>query len=111
MLQCLCSSRSFALNGEAKCVAASAWAEVLTKRIVQAPVKGSQVFKWEERKGWDVLLSAFLEEFSSAEPVSLTLLTHPFHGDGNFAAQMHNWATETFGVPGAHTSTNQPSAG
>ena len=59
------------------------------------------MFKWEERKGWDVLLSAFLEEFSSAEPVSLTLLTHPYHGDGDFSARMHAWATETFGVPGA----------
>ena len=60
----------------------------------------AQVFKWEERKGWDVLVSAFLEEFSSAELVSLTLLTHPYHGDPDFAAQMHRWATEALGVPG-----------
>ncbi len=68
---------------------------------VETPLTLAQVFKWEERKGWDVLLSAFLEEFSSAEPVLLTLLTHPYHGDGDFAARMHAWATETFGVPGA----------
>lgn len=59
-----------------------------------------QVFKWEERKAWDVLLAAFLEEFGSSDHVSLTLLTHPFHGKPDFATQMHAWATDKLGVPG-----------
>jgi hypothetical protein len=36
------------------------------------------IFKWERRKGWDVLINAFLEEFRLDEPVSLVILTHPF---------------------------------
>ena len=79
-----------------KCVARCCYHELPAHSLLQ-------VFKWEERKGWDVLLSAFLEEFSSAEAVSLTLLTHPYHGDPDFAAQMHRWATEALGVPGAGT--------
>jgi len=59
-----------------------------------------QIFKWEERKAWSELLAAFLEEFGSSESVSLTLLTHPYHGQADFASQMHAWATQTLGVPG-----------
>ena len=33
------------------------------------------VFKWEERKAWDVLLEAYLREFSRGEGVVLYLLT------------------------------------
>ena len=58
------------------------------------------MFKWEERKAWDVLLSAFLEEFGASERVSLTLLTHPFHGDSNFADQMHAWAADKLRIAG-----------
>ncbi|XP_030488591.2 uncharacterized protein LOC115705396 [Cannabis sativa] len=42
------------------------------------------VFKWEYRKGWDVLLKSYLEEFSGADGVSLYLLTNPYHSDGDF---------------------------
>ncbi|PKH86221.1 hypothetical protein CRG98_049990 [Punica granatum] len=42
------------------------------------------VFKWEFRKGWDVLLSAYLREFDGADGVSLYLLTNPYHSDRNF---------------------------
>ena len=33
------------------------------------------VFKWNYRKGWDILLKAFLEEFDSSEPVSLLVVS------------------------------------
>jgi glycosyltransferase involved in cell wall biosynthesis len=39
------------------------------------------VFKWEPRKGWDMLLRAFLAEFSRAEPVLLLLKTTPFYAE------------------------------
>lgn len=39
------------------------------------------IFKWEERKGWDVLLEAFFREFSPDDDVSLHLLTHGYHDD------------------------------
>lgn len=42
------------------------------------------VFKWEYRKGWDVLLKAYLQEFSKADGVALCLLTNPYHGDHEF---------------------------
>ena len=50
------------------------------------------VFKWEARKGWDVLLSAFLAEFTGADPVGLLLLTSPYHGAADFAEQMRAFA-------------------
>jgi len=39
------------------------------------------IFKWEERKAWDVLLKAFFEEFTAQDEVSLHLLTHGYHDD------------------------------
>ncbi|EXB39590.1 hypothetical protein L484_012598 [Morus notabilis] len=42
------------------------------------------VFKWEYRKGWDVLLKAYLEEFSGVDGVALYLLTNPYHTDSDF---------------------------
>ena len=37
------------------------------------------VFKWEERKGWRVLLAAFLAEFETEPLVSLVILTAGYH--------------------------------
>lgn len=42
------------------------------------------IFKWEYRKGWDVLLKSYLSEFSKDDGVALYLLTNPYHSDGNF---------------------------
>ncbi|KAK4766170.1 hypothetical protein SAY87_007812 [Trapa incisa] len=42
------------------------------------------VFKWEFRKGWDLLLSAYLKEFDGSDGVSLWLLTNPYHSDRDF---------------------------
>ncbi|CAM0950902.1 unnamed protein product [Alopecurus aequalis] len=49
------------------------------------------VFKWEQRKGWDVLLRAFLEEFSGADDVALYLLTNAYHSDTNFGGKIHRF--------------------
>ncbi|XP_057978891.1 uncharacterized protein LOC131165273 [Malania oleifera] len=43
------------------------------------------VFKWEYRKGWDVLLKAYLKEFSWVDGVALYLLTNPYHSDIDFS--------------------------
>ena len=48
-----------------------------------------QVFKWERRKGWDVLLEAYLRAFGSGDGVALILLTKPYHGSSDYRAQMH----------------------
>lgn len=42
------------------------------------------VFKWEYRKGWDVLLRSYLKEFSGNDAVALYLLTNPYHSDTDF---------------------------
>ncbi|XP_071709592.1 uncharacterized protein [Rutidosis leptorrhynchoides] len=50
----------------------------------QNPFVFLSVFKWEYRKGWDVLLQSYLKEFDSLDNVSLYLLTNPYHSDSNF---------------------------
>jgi len=37
------------------------------------------IFKWEARKGWDVLLKAYFDEFTASDDVSLHILTHGYH--------------------------------
>ncbi|KAL3900950.1 MAG: hypothetical protein SGPRY_012363 [Prymnesium sp.] len=50
------------------------------------------VFKWEARKGWDALLSAYFSEFASHEQVELVLKTRPFHSSSDFQAMIEQWA-------------------
>ncbi|XP_062174951.1 uncharacterized protein LOC133880086 [Alnus glutinosa] len=42
------------------------------------------IFKWEYRKGWDVLLKSYFKEFSGVDGVALYLLTNPYHSDRDF---------------------------
>lgn len=42
------------------------------------------IFKWEYRKGWDILLQSYLKEFSGIDGVALYLLTNPYHSDSDF---------------------------
>ena len=42
------------------------------------------IFKWEERKGWDILIKAFLSEFPSEKGVTLVILTNAFHTSADF---------------------------
>ena len=42
------------------------------------------VFKWEKRKGWDVLVKAFIEEFTPEEGVVLHIKTRAFHSSSDF---------------------------
>ncbi|WVZ64147.1 hypothetical protein U9M48_013711 [Paspalum notatum var. saurae] len=53
------------------------------------------VFKWEQRKGWDVLLRAFLQEFSGADDVVLYLLINAFHSDTNFSGKISRFVEES----------------
>lgn len=52
------------------------------------------VFKWEERKAWDVLLQSYFSEFSADEDVVLVILTNAYHSSDDFEAQMGRWITE-----------------
>ncbi|KAL6838981.1 hypothetical protein ACP4OV_031208 [Aristida adscensionis] len=53
------------------------------------------VFKWEQRKGWDVLLRAFLQEFSGADDVVLYLLINAYHSDTNFSRKIRRFVKES----------------
>ena len=55
-----------------------------------------QIFKWELRKGWDVLLAAFLSQFTAEDKVALYMKTSPYHSDSNFGDHMKKWAMEHF---------------
>lgn len=68
-----------------------------------------QIFKWEERKAWDVLLAAYLEEFAAVTAsgvpgadglVALYLLTQPYHSSSDFASKMHTWAHNVLRIAG-----------
>ncbi|KAJ1621952.1 hypothetical protein T492DRAFT_1065749 [Pavlovales sp. CCMP2436] len=52
------------------------------------------VFKWEARKGWDVLLAAFLREFHADEGVELVLKTSRFHSDASIQQRVASFTRE-----------------
>ncbi|KAL1549680.1 hypothetical protein AAHA92_17755 [Salvia divinorum] len=54
------------------------------KFISKAQFVFLSVFKWEHRKGWDVLLRAYLEEFGEEDGVALCLLTNAYHTESDF---------------------------
>ncbi|KAG8380670.1 hypothetical protein BUALT_Bualt06G0040000 [Buddleja alternifolia] len=53
------------------------------------------VFKWEYRKGWDVLLRSYLNEFSGVDNVGLYLLTNAYHSDGDFANKIVEYVEDS----------------
>jgi GT2 family glycosyltransferase/glycosyltransferase involved in cell wall biosynthesis len=46
------------------------------ERDADAPVTFLSIFEWTWRKGWDVLLQAWAEEFAKDEPVKLVVVTY-----------------------------------
>ncbi len=44
----------------------------------QGRFKFLSIFRWQKRKGWDVLLQAYLEEFTADDDVELLLRVDPF---------------------------------
>ncbi|CAH9147413.1 unnamed protein product [Cuscuta epithymum] len=56
------------------------------------------VFKWEHRKGWDVLLSSYLREFDKEEGTALFLLTNPYHSNRDFGNKIVEYVVETAGL-------------
>lgn len=53
------------------------------------------VFKWEYRKGWDLLLESYLKEFSECDGVSLYLLTNPYHTDRDFSNKIMDFVVKS----------------
>ena len=52
------------------------------------------VFKWERRKGWDILLRAWHK--AKIDGV-LVVVTNAYHSSADFARQMETYVTETLG--------------
>jgi hypothetical protein len=44
----------------------------------RGPFRFLSVFKWEARKGWDILLRGYFLEFSAEDDVELHIVTHAF---------------------------------
>jgi glycosyltransferase involved in cell wall biosynthesis len=64
----------------------------------EKPYKFLSVFKWEERKGWQFLLRAYLTEFSAAENVCLYILTSAYHSDADFQQKITEFSA-TLALP------------
>ncbi len=55
-------------------------------------------FTWQDRKGWDLLLKAYLTEFKPDEDVTLVILVQPFyHSATEIKAQLQKFINERFG--------------
>ncbi|KAI9906766.1 hypothetical protein PsorP6_004389 [Peronosclerospora sorghi] len=61
------------------------------------------IFKWEERKAWKVLLTAYFEAFSAKDDVVLVLLTNGYHSTSSTATDfmdvIENFALQTLNKP------------
>lgn len=53
------------------------------------------VFKWEYRKGWDVLLTAFLTQFEDTDYVWLYILTSSYHSTARFQEEIDTFVTSS----------------
>eukprot|EP00897_Mesotaenium_endlicherianum_P000473 jgi/Mesen1/10426/ME000082S09931 len=56
------------------------------------------IFKWEVRKGWDILVKAYLQEFSADDSVTLCILTNAYHDDADFVRKLHAFVADA-GLP------------
>lgn len=60
------------------------------------------VFDWQHRKGWDVLVRAFVQEFQAGEDVALVLKVYQYNlPDRNIAAEIDALRAEVAGPLGA----------
>lgn len=67
------------------------------------------VFKLEARKGWDVLLDAFLDEFGPGEDVELHILTRPYpRAKSSAASVMWKWLERSKGLSRARDAGRLP---
>ena len=74
-----------------------------TSPQLQEPYVFLSVFKWEKRKGWDVLLEAYLREFTRSDPVVLVIKTRPFYSESNFDAMIESFGAR-MGVDVGHSA-------
>ncbi|KAJ4455175.1 putative glycosyltransferase; CAZy family GT4 [Paratrimastix pyriformis] len=63
------------------------------------------VGKWEARKGWDILLRAYLTEFGPTEDVCLVIHTQPYHSDRPITEAIAATIREVLGMDPAGNAT------
>lgn len=77
----------------------SPWHEALERQSPEEQLYLA-VFKWERRKGWDVLFEAFLQQFPPQRTSQgtyqstghrLLVLTHPHHGESDIEQDIRRW--------------------
>jgi glycosyltransferase involved in cell wall biosynthesis len=56
------------------------------RTITESTTVFLSVFKWEERKGWKVLLRAYFAAFAASDDVVLVILTSAYHASSQSAA-------------------------
>eukprot|EP00455_Lapot_gusevi_P053541 TRINITY_DN8369_c0_g1_i2.p1 TRINITY_DN8369_c0_g1~~TRINITY_DN8369_c0_g1_i2.p1 ORF type:complete len:302 (+),score=26.77 TRINITY_DN8369_c0_g1_i2:384-1289(+) len=49
------------------------------------------IFKWEDRKGWKILLEAYVRQFSRQDQVVLYILTNAYHSTSDFHVAIDNF--------------------
>ncbi|KAK8806472.1 hypothetical protein WA538_003568 [Blastocystis sp. DL] len=54
------------------------------------------IFKWEMRKGWDILLDVFFHTFSINDPVSLIIITQEYHETQSITDQVNQFILQSF---------------
>jgi glycosyltransferase involved in cell wall biosynthesis len=57
------------------------------------------IFKWEERKGWSILLEAYLQEFTVLDPVLLCIKTEAYHEESGSWQQVRDLQLRLMGQP------------
>uniref|UniRef100_A0A383WC78 Glycosyl transferase family 1 domain-containing protein n=1 Tax=Tetradesmus obliquus TaxID=3088 RepID=A0A383WC78_TETOB len=104
----LSSSSSSNVARELRSTAGSSHADGTSTRSSGSQLQASRpfvfisAFKWEMRKGWDVLLEAYLSEFTADDDVELYILTKAFGGSGSgFKQKMRSWAGDMHRRSGA----------
>jgi glycosyltransferase involved in cell wall biosynthesis len=71
-------------------------AEITSRPHDRSAFRFLSIFRWQRRKGWDVLVRAFLEEFGAREKVELLLKVDPFilSGEGLDVSEMWRLANQ-----------------
>ena len=49
------------------------------------------IFKWESRKGWDLLIQAYMEEFSAKDNVLLFIQTNAYHSEKTYDDEIRGY--------------------
>ena len=61
------------------------------KKITTKKFRFLSIFKWEERKGWKILVESYVREFTSDDDTILYILTNAYHSEGDFHRKVDDY--------------------